>query len=176
MTREGREPGPSGGLCGEPGCFRPSLKDSHAGSGGRVPFSRVTVAVSILVYTWLSGEANSPLPQSCYLSPTVKSFTVGRHGRPPSEIPVAAAPMHRDCPPVQMSAFELSIQYSHCLRSVRKRLPSPAHSPNTLQQMLLWGYCNIIINLTLIWLILPFALLYGTQGPVCKQKELLSSS
>lgn len=36
--------------------------------------------------------------------------------------------------------------------------------------MLLWGYCNV--NLTLIWLILPFALSYGTRGPVCKQKEL----
>lgn len=74
----------------------------------------VTVAVSILVYTWVSAEANSPLPQSCYLYPTVKSFTVGLRGRPSSEIPGAAAPIHkRECPPVQMSVFELSIQYSH---------------------------------------------------------------
>lgn len=91
MRRRGR-PGPSDGTHGEPGHFQPSLKDSHAGSGGHVPFSRVTVAMSILVYSWVSGEANSSLPQSCYFYPLMESVKGRLHGRPSSETPGAACP------------------------------------------------------------------------------------
>lgn len=174
--REGQEGelGPQEGAS-EPGWVSPG----DFGFVGPFPGRRETVL--ILVYVRVSGEATSlrlnPAisSQFCNLSKPGAMETILTGSR-------AASPTHRERgPPCANLGFNLSAQHSHRLGSLRRGLPPPAsrtpcrHTAH-LQQMLAWGYCNSIIELTLIWPILPFATSYGTQSPHCKQKGVPLSS
>lgn len=90
----------------------------------------------------------------------------------------AAAPTHGERRPLSPTpranlGFDLSAQHSHRRGSLRRGPPPPARPADALrplQAMPAGGHCNSIIELTLIWPILPLATSYGTQSPHCKQK------